>query len=196
MAKSHLHSLVLAAGAGSRFGGGKLMAGWRGRPMIDAALAAAYAAPVEGVTLVAGADPSVIEAARAFAGERPLTLIVAEDWRRGLSASLKAGIASLPEETRGVLVFLGDMPRVPHAVLAPLAQALMDGAPAAVPMFGGETGHPAALSVGLFGEILKLEGDRGARGLLERLGPALARIEAPDNGVLFDVDRPFDLYQS
>lgn len=196
MAKTHLEALVLAAGAGTRFGGEKLMAGWRGRPMIEAALAAAYAAPAAGVTLVTGADPGVIEAAKVFAGARPLRLIVAEDWRRGLSASLKAGIAALPEAVTGVMVFLGDMPRVPHAVLAPLAQALADGAPAAVPMFGGVLGHPAALSVGLFGEILKLEGDRGARGLLERLGPALVRIEAPDDGVLFDVDRPFDLYQS
>jgi molybdenum cofactor cytidylyltransferase len=123
-------------------------------------------------------------------------VVRAEGWNQGLSASLKAGIAALPEGARGVLVFLGDMPRVPHAVLAPLGRALLDGAPAAVPVFGGEPGHPAALSVGLFGELLKLEGDRGARGLLERLGPALVRIDAPDDGVLFDVDRRADLNQS
>lgn len=196
MAKSDIQALVLAAGAGSRFGGGKLTAPWRGRPMIEAALAAAYAAPAKGVTLVSGADPLVEQVARAFAGDRPLSLVRAGDWSQGLSASLKAGVASLPKGCTGVLVFLGDMPRVPHWVLAPLAAALADGAPAAVPVFGGEIGHPAALSAGLFEQILTLEGDRGARGLLERLGPALVRIEAPDDGVLFDVDRPSDLDQS
>lgn len=196
MAKPQLQALVLAAGAGSRFGGGKLLADWRGRPMIEAALAVAYAVPAAGVTLVTGADPAVEQAARAFAGARPLNIVRAEAWRQGLSASLKAGIASLPEGCTGVLVFLGDMPRIPHAVLAPLVEALAGRAPAAVPVFGGEIGHPAAISVGLFGEILKLEGDRGARRLLERLGSALVRIEAPDDGVLFDVDSQSDLDQS
>ncbi len=196
MAKAHLEALVLAAGAGSRFGGGKLLAPWRGGLLIEGALAVAYAAPVEGVTLVCGADPMVEQAARAFAGARPLTVVRAEAWSQGLSASLKAGIAALPKDRTGVLVFLGDMPRVPHSVLAPLTEALAGGAPAAIPVFGGEMGHPAALSVGLFGEMLKLEGDRGARRLLERLGSSLVRVEAPDDGVLFDVDRPGDLDQS
>jgi molybdenum cofactor cytidylyltransferase len=196
MAKAQFQALVLAAGAGSRFGGGKLTAPWRGRPMIEAALAAAYAAPVEGVTLVTGADPGVSKAARACAGARPLTVVLADGWSRGLSASLKAGIAALPEGAAGALVFLGDMPLIPHAVLAPLVQALAGGAPAAVPAWDGEIGHPAALSAALFPDILALEGDRGARALLERLGPALVRIAAPDDGVLFDVDRPSDLDQS
>jgi molybdenum cofactor cytidylyltransferase len=196
MAKAHLQVLVLAAGAGSRFGGGKLLARWRGRPMIEAALAAAYAAPSVGVTLVTGADPMVEQTARAFAGMRPLAVVRAEGWSQGLSASIKTGVASLPEGCTGVLVFLGDMPRIPHAVLPPLAEALAGGAPAAVPVFGGQMGHPAALSAGLFSEVLKLEGDRGARRLLERLGSSLVRIAAPDDGVLFDVDSQSDLDQS
>jgi molybdenum cofactor cytidylyltransferase len=190
-----LWALVLAAGAGSRFGGGKLMALWRGRPLIEAALATAFAAPVEGVVLATGADPAVAEAAKAFAGDRPLEVVVADDWSDGLSASLKAGLKALPEAAEGVLVFLGDMPRVPTAVLEPLARAL-ETASAAVPVWRSEIGHPAAISRTLFPSILDLEGDRGARGLLLGLGPALIRIEAPDDGVLFDVDRPQDLDQS
>jgi molybdenum cofactor cytidylyltransferase len=198
LAKPSLQALVLAAGAGSRFGGGKLLAPWRGGLLIEAALAAAFAAPVEGVTVVTGADPEVAEAVRGLAERagQPVSLVAAEDWGAGLSASLKAGIAALPRRTTGALVFLGDMPRVPHVALAPLAEALASGASAAVPVWKGKIGHPAAISSGLFPAILRLDGDRGARGLLESLGPALVRIEAPDDGVLFDVDRPEDLDQS
>ena len=120
-------------------------------------------------------------------------MVKAKDHAQGLSASLKAGIAALPGDAAGVLVFLGDMPRVPHAVLAPLVQAVAAGAPAAVPAYEGRIGNPAALSAGLFGAVMALHGDKGARGLIEGLGEAVARIPAPDAGILYDVDHPADL---
>jgi molybdenum cofactor cytidylyltransferase len=182
-------ALVLAAGAGSRFGGGKLMAPWRGRALIDGALDAAFAAPVSGVLVVVGADPRVANHAAA----RGARVVEAPDHAEGLSASLKAGIAALPPDASGVLVLLGDMPEVPHAVLAPLVEALAAGAPAAVPVFDGRVGNPAALSAALFPRLLALRGDRGARGVIEALGDELARVPAPDAGVLIDIDRREDL---
>lgn len=184
-----LFALVLAAGSGLRFGGGKLMAPWRGGVLIDGALAAAMAAPVEAVHVVVGADPGV----GAHAETRGLTVVEAADHALGLSATLKAGIASLPPGALGVLVFLGDMPLIPHAVLEPLAQALRDGAPAAAPVYEGKLGNPVALSAALFPQVLALEGDRGARILIEGLGERLVRIPSPDDGILLDVDRPDDL---
>ena len=55
-----LDAVVLAAGAAARFGGGKLLAPWRGGLLIEAALDAAFAAPVRSVVLVTGADPGVM----------------------------------------------------------------------------------------------------------------------------------------
>jgi molybdenum cofactor cytidylyltransferase len=186
---SGLHAIILAAGSGSRFGGGKLMAPWRGGVLLDGALDAAFAAPVAAVHVVVGADPAVA----AHAARRGARIVHARDHPQGLSASLKAGIAALPKDAAGALVLLGDMPRVPHAVLAPLVAAVEAGAPAAVPVFEGRVGNPAALSAALFPEVMALEGDRGARSLIEGLGEALVRTPAPDAGVLFDVDRPQDL---
>ncbi len=192
---SEFHALVLAAGFGSRFsvertGGGKLLAPWRGGALIDGALDAAMAAPVRDVTVVVGADPAVQAHAAARCDVR---IVHASDHALGLSASLKAGIASLPPTAQGALVFLGDMPLIPQAVLRPLVQAVVDGAPASVPVWQGRQGHPACLSAALFGQILALEGDRGARSVLDALGDRLVLIEAPDDGILLDVDRPQDV---
>lgn len=184
-----LFALVLAAGSGARFGGGKLMAPWRGGALIDGALQAAMAAPVRAVHVVTGADRAV----RAHVEAWGLTVVEAADHALGLSASLKAGVASLPPSSSGALVFLGDMPLIPHAVLQPLAQALEDGAPAAAPEFQGRLGNPVALSAALFPQVLALQGDRGARALIEGLGERLVRIPSPDDGILLDVDRPDDL---
>jgi len=184
-----VHAIVLAAGSGSRFGGGKLMAPFRDGVLLDGALDAAFAAPVDSVRVVVGADPAVA----AHAGARGAKVVQAKDHALGLSASLRAGIAALPKDAAGALVLLGDMPLAPHAVLAPLVQAVGAGALAAAPVFEGRLGNPVALSAALFPKVMALEGDRGARALIEGLGEALARIPAPDPGVLYDVDRREDL---
>lgn len=185
-----LDAIVLAAGFGKRFGGKKLVSRYADRLLIDHALAAAKAAPVRSVTVVVGADPQV----EAVALEAGAKVVLAADYALGLSASLKAGIASLPEDCEGAFVFLGDMPRIPHEVLPKLAEALREGAVAAQPVHQGQRGHPALIGRALFPQIMALSGDAGAGKLLAGLGDRVALIEA-DDGVLFDVDtRPvFDI---
>ena len=191
-------AVVLAAGSGSRFGGGKLLAPWGDGVLLDGALACAFAAPARGVSVVTGADAGrVAAAARAYAARAGqaarLRIVEVRDHAQGMGASLRAGIAALPADTAAVFVFLGDMPRVPVAVLGPMAAALRAGAPAAAPAFAGRRGNPVLLGAALFPDLKALEGDQGARQVLQALGDSLATIEAPDDGVLFDVDEPGDL---
>jgi molybdenum cofactor cytidylyltransferase len=196
VAGDRLEAVVLAAGRGARFGGGKLTARRGDGVLLDGALATAFAAPVRTVTVVTGADPGVAAAAERFAHARGeaarLRIVHAPDHAEGMAASLRAGIADLPADTGGCFVFLGDMPRVPAGVLAPLAEAL-PGKLAAVPVWAGRRGHPAVFARALLPELLMLKGDAGARKILDGLGPALALVEAPDDGVLFDVDERGDL---
>jgi molybdenum cofactor cytidylyltransferase len=190
--------VVLAAGAAVRFGGGKLLAPWRGGVLLDGALAAAFAAPVRGVILVTGAQAQAVAAAaqayaRSAGDAQRLRIVHAADHAEGMGASLRAGAAGLSKDAAGAFVFLGDMPRIPHAILKPLAEAVREGAPAAAPTFAGQLGHPALFGPTMWPQLLELTGDRGARRLLDGLGERLAVIEAPDDGVLFDVDAPGDL---
>jgi len=185
-------AVVLAAGSASRFGGGKLLAGYRGAPLLHGALAAARAAPVGQIVVVTGADAEAVGAcARAFDPE--VRLVHAADHAEGMAASLRAGVAALPGDVAGAFVFLGDMPRVPQAVLQPLAEAVAAGAPAAAPVFTGRRGNPVVLGRELFADVARLAGDVGARPVLHGLGARLALVEAPDDGVLFDVDERTDL---
>jgi molybdenum cofactor cytidylyltransferase len=193
-----LHAVVLAAGAGTRYGGPKLLAKRREGVVLDGALAAAFAAPAASVTVVTGAHgEAVASAARAFAAARPdgarLRIVHAPDYAEGLSASLKRGVAALPADAEAAFLFLGDMPEVPAEVLAPLARALAGGATAAAPVYAGRRGHPVLVSRALFSALASLRGDRGAGAILEGLGPALALVPAADEGVLFDIDTPQDL---
>ena len=196
---ARLEAIVLAAGAGSRFGGRKLTAPWRDGVLLDGALTAAFAAPVRTVCVVTGADPGVESAAVEFAEQRGegarLRLVHAANFATGMSASLKTGIAALPSDADGVFVFLGDMPRVPHAVPMDLASSLKKGILAAAPTFEGRRGHPVLFARDLFIPLLALTGDEGARKVLSRLGPSIAEVPCYDPGILLDIDRPDDLGQ-
>ncbi len=185
-ARNGFWALVLAAGAGARFGGDKLRAPWGEGSLIEAALAAAKAAPVEGVIVLHRPGDQLVN-------EPAVRVVEVADWTQGMASSLRAGIAALPPGAAGVFVFLGDMPRIPVEVLGALAEAVRAGAPAAAPVFDGRLGHPVLFSAALFPALSRLTGDQGARGVLEALGKGLSRIPAPDDGVLFDVDRLADL---
>ncbi|MEW5683369.1 MAG: nucleotidyltransferase family protein [Pseudomonadota bacterium] len=185
-------AVVLAAGSARRFGGGKLLATWRGAPLLHGALAAARASSAGSIVVVTGADAEAVGAsARAF--DPTIRLAHAADHDEGMAASLRAGLGSLGEEVDVALVFLGDMPRVPHQVLAPITATVLAGASAAAPVFAGRRGNPVALSRSLFPAAMALSGDTGARPLLQGLGERLSLVEAPDDGVLFDVDEAADL---
>jgi molybdenum cofactor cytidylyltransferase len=191
-----LDAVVLAAGAGSRFGGGKLVSPWGDGLLLDGALTAAFAAPARAVTVAWGADPRVVAAAEAFAariGEAArLRLVHTERHAEGMAETLKAAVASLPPDSEGAFVFLGDMPRVRPEILPELALAVAAGARAAAPVFGGQRGHPVLFGASLYPSLMTLSGDRGAASMLAGIGDELALILALDAGVLFDVDRPAD----
>ncbi|WP_309643913.1 NTP transferase domain-containing protein [Phenylobacterium sp.] len=185
----------MAAGSGSRFGGGKLLAPYAGGVLLDAALAAAFAAPVRRVIVVTGADADAVAAAvRAFAAtDERLRLVHAADHAEGMGASLRRGAVELSPDCEGAFVLLGDMPRVPPAIFSPLVAAVRAGALAAAPVFEGQRGHPALLGAALLPQLLALTGDAGARAILKGLGDRLALVETADDGVLFDVDERGDL---
>lgn len=191
-------AIILAAGTGSRFGGGKLLAAYGDGLLLHGALAAAFGAPVRSVTLVTGADAERVAAAArdhaARAGQSGrLNIVHAPDYSEGMGASLRTAAAALPADASGVFVLLGDMPRIPAGVFAPLIEAVRAGAPAAAATFQGQRGHPALIGAGLIPQLLTLQGDAGARAVLKDLGARLALVEAPDDGVLFDVDERGDL---
>jgi molybdenum cofactor cytidylyltransferase len=194
---SDFHALVLAAGSGTRFGGRKLLASWEDGVLIHAALDAAATAPVAGITLVTGADSGEISAAaQGWAGRRGemrLRIIHAADHYEGLAASLRAGLGALPPTTEGAFIFLGDMPRIPARVVSEIAQAFTGDILAVAPFCNDRRGHPVLVSRQLFGKLQDLRGDRGAKPVIDELGPRLVLVRTDDDGVLFDVDRVEDL---
>jgi molybdenum cofactor cytidylyltransferase len=184
---SRFAALILAAGASTRFAGGhKLLAEFRGKPVISHVFELAISAPLDVRLVVTGARVGEIAALAERAGLRSLHN---PDFASGLSTSLKAGLAALPPDCDGVIVLLGDMPLIrPQTLQAILQAAQINPAFAAiVPMHQGEWGHPVLLKRALFEEIAILTGDQGARKLLNSRKDVLT-LAVDDPGILADFD--------
>jgi molybdenum cofactor cytidylyltransferase len=127
-----------------------------------------------------------------------LSFIFNAEYRTGLSGSLKAGITALPEATEGALILLADMPCVSAALIGRLIQAYEVSArvtTAVVLVRAGLRGNPVLIGRELFDAIKRIEGDRGARALLEAAGKDVLECLVDDEAIEIDIDTTEALYQ-
>jgi len=101
-------------------------------------------------------------------------------------------LAALAEDVDGVLVCLGDMPRVTTVHIKSLVDAFdpLEGRGICVPMWEGKRGHPVLWARRFFAEMADIKGDVGARHLLGEYAESVSEIPVSDDGVLLDVDSP------
>ncbi len=180
-------ALILAAGRSQRAGPvNKLLHPCRGKPMLLHAVDAALASRAAPVIVVTGHEAPSIR--RILAG-RDVSLAHNPDYAAGLSTSLRAGMAALPETVAGTVILLGDMPRISAGHIDRLIAAWAPDT-ITVPVWRGKRGNPVLWDRAFFTELAQLHGDRGGRALLKRYRARIAGITMPDGAVLFDMDRP------
>lgn len=155
--------LILAAGRGIRFGGGKMLAPIDGRPMLQHVLDLAAAAELAPVVVVLGQDADVIEGAVSWRRERRVRN---EDPGRGIASSLRLGLEALAEAQAPVdrvLVMMGDQPRLRLDQLRSVTEKPHDPErPIVVPRYSdGRLGNPVLLGRAAWPLARAIEGDRG-----------------------------------
>jgi molybdenum cofactor cytidylyltransferase len=185
--------IILAAGRGRRFGGGKMIAALEGRPLLQHVLDLAAAVSLEPLVVVLGADAARIERSIAWRGE---TLVRNPAPERGLSSSLRLGLDELERiqpDCRRTAVLLGDQPRLAAEQLRTLLdQPLDEEQPIIVPRYAdGRPGNPVLLERGAWPLAAYLSGDRGMSQLFEARPQLVRHIDLPGSNP--DVDTPAHL---
>lgn len=182
-------AIVLAAGLSSRMGTNKLLAELNGKPLLLHAVEAAVNSAVDSVVVVTGNDAE--KAAGALAA-LCVTPIHNPDFARGLSTSLKAGIAAVSEDCDGALILLGDMPGITPALIDKMIAAFDpdEGRAICVAARHGKRGNPVLWARRFFPEIMALEGDVGAKHLMAMNDDLVCEVEAADDSPLTDIDTP------
>ena len=182
-------AIVLAAGAGSRFGGGKLLARLGGRPIIETVLDNLREAPVDKTIVVVGADAQRLREVCVRYGVRTVTN---REWERGQSRSFLAGLRECGG--RAAVVLLGDQPFVGADAVERLVAAFAQGANVAVATYGGKRRNPVLFSREVWPLLeAELAGDEGARSVLRRHPELVVEVPCEGVGDPTDVDTREDL---
>lgn len=193
------HALLLAAGTGSRFGSNKLLALWRGRPLLSHVLATITSLRDRGV--VSGATAVVRDGDEQAAGllrQAGVRVIWNEHTEAGMAQSLQLGLRALVTLTPppdAALIFLADQPFAPAEAAEEVVRAWQLGGGAVVrPRYAAapdEPGHPVLLDRDVWGLAERLTGDQGLGRALSSTPDLVVHVDV--DGVNPDVDTPADL---
>lgn len=178
--RSRVAGVILAAGLGSRFGSPKAVAQLGHETLL---------ARVARLAREAGLSPIIAVVPRGAETPARVEAVVNTDPARGLSTSLRLGIAAVPMN-HAALVLLVDQPTMPRDTIAAI-QAARGRKPLVVAVADDRFGPPVLIEPDAFGYIDELSGDIGLRELLVAR-PDLVE-EVPVTAHPPDVDTAADL---
>ena len=160
-----------------------------GRPIIEAVLDNLREAPVDEIIVVVGAD---VERLREVCERYGVRTVANEEWERGQSTSVLAGLWACGGEA--AVVLLGDQPFVGAEAVERLVAAFAEGANVAVATYGGKRRNPVLFSREVWPLLeAELAGDEGARSFLRRHPELLVEVPCEGVGDPVDVDTREDL---
>lgn len=186
MTDADVAGLILAAGAGRRFGGPKALATIDGERLVDRAVR---------IVAEGGCDPVfVVEGAARLGIVEGATMVHAGSWREGMGASLRAGLTAMPEYLDGCVVMLVDTPWLTPAAVHRVIAAWPEEPPdtgALVATYEGRRGHPVLLGHRVWDAVVELAvGDEGARTWMRTYADQVVEVDCSGLADPTDVDEP------
>jgi molybdenum cofactor cytidylyltransferase len=176
--------IVLAAGTSSRLGATKQLLEFDGKPLVQHAVDAASGAGLDEIIVVLGHDAALVEAALRLPSNG--RVVLNPRYERGLSTSLAVGLQATDPASEAAVVLLADQPGVTAAHVLALTEGFRARRPRIGRLRFRNGPGPALLSREIWPEVMRLEGDTGARELM---------AEHPQwvDDIAIDEDTPVDL---
>lgn len=183
--------LLLAAGAGRRFGRPKALVEFNGELLVERGIASLRAGGCVPVHVVLGASMLEVLAQADLSGAMTVSN---RAWDSGLASSLRTGLASMPVDVVAVIVALVDQPLIGGEVVRRLVNAFDDGAAVAVATYEGRRRNPVLLGRTVWDGVAEAAyGDVGAKAFLSRHPDLVTDVDCTDIASSADIDTPDDL---
>jgi len=185
---NHVVGLVLAAGASRRLGQPKQLEEYQGKPLITHAVEQLFSAGCSSVITVLGANANIILPA---IQHLPTTVVINGNWPMGIGSSISFALRHINCSAAGLLISLCDQPLIETEHYHQLIQLILSGdhSIAATEYSSNQSGVPAAFSKQHFGELKRLEGDVGARKIIQTNNHFSLKVI----GQILDIDTQQDL---
>ncbi len=197
----HIEALLLAAGESKRFEGNKQLAIINKKPMLAHTLTMLVQSKFDVITVVLGANANTIKVALdqvnmnlANTNEVHSNIhsIIAENWQKGMGASIAAGVKNLAHEITHVFIGLNDQVEIRAEqcnLMIAESQKYPDKIVAA--FYNGKVGAPAIFPRAHFAGLALLNDDKGARDILRSNMANIIRLDLPEGAK--DIDTKTDL---
>jgi molybdenum cofactor cytidylyltransferase len=189
--RPRIDAIVLAAGSSQRFGSDKRLFRLKdGTPMLQRSVKHALSVARQVRVVLREDDATLLQALLGSLLEDTRVLpVLLPDAAAGMGSNLARAVSVLPVDCAGVLVLLGDMPHIRPDTLRCLVEAFHPER-IVFPVLHGQRGHPVLFPCRWFAELGGLEGDSGARTVLERAPMHWQSVPVEDEGVCLDFDYP------
>lgn len=187
--------IVLAAGSSLRLGRPKQLISLRGKILLRWVLEAALASGLEHTVVVLGHEASRIVTTLGDLAHHPhLTFLRNDNYGKGQTTSLHAGLKEVGARFPAVMFLLGDQPFVGAEIIDHLLERFRaSDKDICVPVVNGKRSTPALFSERFFDRIFALTGDMGARALIDNHPESVLRVTFQDSSRFLDVDDEHDL---
>jgi molybdenum cofactor cytidylyltransferase len=182
-----ISAILLGAGESKRMRVDKLSLPWGRKTILEHCFETLWRSKVEEVTIVLGVRNKKIK--NLFKGPR-VKIIVNPHSEKGMSTSIRKGLQTIPSDSHGILIALGDHPFLKTRTINALIRAFDQGEKGIIiPSFRGRMGHPVIFHRKYKREFLNLKGDVGGKSILERHPQDVRRVSVKSEGVVKDIDR-------
>jgi molybdenum cofactor cytidylyltransferase len=185
-------AIILAAGAATRMGQLKQLLAYRGRTLLRHSIEQAIAAGFRPIVVVVGSNAQMLR--RSIAGKAAVKIVHNEQWDTGMGSSIRAGMRALlgsDEVPEAAAILVADQPLVQAKHLAAMRRLLSSADSSIVAAQYSDTiGVPALFKQELFGALLSLPLEAGARKLLRTSDADVTPFPLPEAAV--DIDTPED----
>jgi molybdenum cofactor cytidylyltransferase len=185
-----ISAILLAAGESRRMGEFKQLLSFRGKTFVAACVDNLLESGIDEVIVVTGHRAD--EVREALSG-RKIRFTHNEEYRLGMSSSIKRGLRAASADARACLIALVDQPQIPASVFRQVIEAYRHQTPlVAIASSLGRRGHPILIDMRLRNEVLGMDDGVGLKQVIRAHQEHLVLIEVGTESILVDCDVPED----
>jgi molybdenum cofactor cytidylyltransferase len=179
-------AIILAAGSSRRMGTQKLIMPFGQSTIIETVIDNILNSGVHHILVVLGADHEKI---RKAIGNKPVQFCHNQEHEKGMLSSVVCGIRNLPADAGAALIFLGDQPGIPPAIInAVLAAYDEELKGIVIPVHQHRRGHPLLVDMKYRKQVESLDLEEGLRKLRHLFPEDVLELEVDEAGILIDID--------
>ena len=191
-----ISTILLAAGQSLRMNGeNKLLKQINGIPLIKCTVKNILASAVDELIIVLGHEDNLLK--NTIGINKKTKFIYNKDFKKGMSSSIKVGLNEISKKSQGFFISLGDMPNINQNIYNKLIKSMssynkklkpIHKKEIIIPTFEGREGNPVLFSKFMKNKIMNLEGDIGAKKIIEQNRAKVLNVPFDNKGIIIDFD--------